>query len=421
MIALIDCNNFFVSCERVFQPRLRGVPSLVMSSNDGCVIARSQEAKAIGIPMGIPIFKVRDWIRQHDIQLRSTNFALYHDMSGRVMRVIKSMTERCQVYSVDEAFFEIPDGENPYLFSKKIQEAIIRRTGIPTSVGVATTKTLAKLANKRAKKSRTHVYVLNSERKRLKLLAQTSAGEIWGIGRGFAERLLEAGIRSAYDLTRADDARVRSIFGVHGIHSAYELRGIPCLEIETEAEPRKSMISSRSFGKTISNRKELWNSVAFHVNSLAEDLRAEGQVAQRIRIGLYVNRFRDDRGNSGSDERILRVPTSDTKTLLRTAQEIFDGLYVPGRAYSKSGATLSSLSPEDRPVQESLFADAQTEETVGKLDGLMDELNAKHGAGKVMLGEMLNPSKDESWRPRSSMRSQEYTTSWDQILTIGTT
>lgn len=419
MIALIDCNNFFVSCERAFQPRLQGRPTIVMSCNDGCVIARSQEVKDIGIPMGIPMFKIRDWITQYDIQLRSTNFPLYRDMSRRVMEIVRSMTDTCQVYSIDEAFFEIPDTENAFLFSKRIQERIFSATGIPTSVGVAQTKTLAKLANKRAKKSATHVHVISSDRKRVTLLKGTSVGEIWGIGRGFSERLIEEGIRDAYQLTTTADARIRSIFGIHGLHSAYELRGVSCLDIEPEAEPRKSMISSRSFGKAISSRKELWNSVAYHVNALAEELREEGQIAQRIRVGLYVHRFKDDRRNSGSDERFMLHPTSDTKTLLRQAEAIFDQIYVPGRQYSKSGVTLTALVSEDLPVQESLFISEKQDTKSEGLDTLMDSLNEKHGKGRVMLAQMLEPSRDESWRPRSTMRSQEYTTSWDQILRMG--
>lgn len=418
MIALIDCNNFFVSCERTFQPKLRGVPALVMSCNDGCVIARSQEVKDIGVPMGIPVFKIKEWIKTYDIQLRSTNFALYYDMSRRVMSVIKSMTERCQVYSVDEAFFEIPEGENAYLFSKKIQEAIYLKTGIPTSVGIASTKTLAKLANKRAKKTAAHIYVVGSERKRLRLLCQSSVGEIWGIGRKFAERLLDEGIPDAYALTRTPDARIRKIFGIHGIHSAYELRGTRCLDIETESEPRKSMISSRSFANSISGRKELWNSVAYHVNSIAEDLRAEGQVTQRIRVGLYVSRFRENRYESDSDEQFLFAPTSDTRLLLRAAQDIFDRIYKPGIAYGKSGVTVSSLSSEDRPMQESLFESGPVSKKEDGLDGLIDSLNERLGPGKVMLGELLVPSRDTSWRPRSDKRSQEYTTSWKGILEL---
>jgi DNA polymerase V len=419
MIALIDCNNFFVSCERTFQPDLQNKPTIVMSSNDGCVIARSQEVKDIGVPMGIPIFKIKDWIKQYDIQLRSTNFALYRDMSRRVMDVIKSMTDTCQVYSIDEAFFEILDGENAFLFSKKIQEKIMACTGIPTSVGVAQTKTLAKLANKRAKKSASHVYVISSERQRKTLLKRTSVGEIWGIGRGFSERLMDEGIRDAYALSVADDSRIESIFGMHGLHSAYELRGIRCMDIEPESQPRKSMISSRSFGKAISSRKELWNSVAYHVNALAEELREEQQVTQRIRVGLYVHRFKEDRRNSGSDERFLLNPTSDTKTLLREALSIFDQVYVPGRQYSKSGVTLTALRSEDVPVQETLFGVPAAEAKSSGVDSLMDSLNEKHGRGKVLLAEMLNPSRDRSWRPKSDLRSREFTTSWDQILEIG--
>lgn len=419
MIGLIDCNNFFVSCERAFQPRLQGKPTIVMSSNDGCVIARSQEVKDIGIPMGIPMFKIRDWIRQYDIQLRSTNFPLYRDMSRRVMEIIGSMTDMCQPYSIDEAFFAVPDGEDPYMLSKRIQERILLSTGIPTSVGIAQTKTLAKLANRRAKKSRTHIHVISSERKRKVLLKGTSVGEVWGIGRGFSERLVEQGIADAYQLTRTSDQRIRSIFGIHGLQSAYELRGVRCLDLEPHAEPRKSMISSRSFGTAISNRTQLWNSIAYHVNALAEELRLEGQLVSRIHVGLYVNRFKQDGRRSSYDERVLASPTSDTKTLLRTALEIFDDVYVPGREYSKSGVSFTSLVPDTVPVQETLFGPAETVTRGNGIDSLLDGLNGRHGKGKVVLAQMLNPNKDTSWRPKSTMRSREFTTSWDEILEIG--
>jgi DNA polymerase V len=368
--------------------------------------------------MGIPIFKIKDWITQYDIQLRSTNFALYRDMSRRVMDIVKSMTHSCQVYSIDEAFFEIPEGENAFLFCRNMQERIFRSTGIPTSVGVASTKTLAKLANKRAKRSRTHIHVISSERKRKVLLKGTSVGEIWGIGRGFSDRLIEEGIRDAHTLSMQSDQRVRAIFGIHGIHAAYELRGVRCLDIEPDSGPRKSMVSSRSFGKAISGRRELWNSVAYHVNVLAEELRQEGQLASRIHVGLYVNRFRQGGTMSGHDERVLSDPTSDTRALLSTALEIFDQVYIPGREYSKSGVSFTSLVPHTAPVQESLFGHAESISRSDGIDSLLDNLNEKHGKGKVMLAGLLVPSKDESWRPKSSMRSQEYTTSWSSILEI---
>ena len=419
MIGLIDCNNFFVSCERAFQPGLQGRPTIVMSSNDGCVIARSQEVKDIGIPMGIPMFKIRDWIRQYDIQLHSTNFALYRDISRRVMEIIGSMTDTCQPYSIDEAFFEVPAGENPYLFSKRMQERILLSTGIPTSVGIAQTKTLAKLANKRAKKSRTHVHVISSDRKRTLLLKRTSVGEIWGIGRGFSERLVGEGITDAYQLTRTSDQRIQSIFGIHGLQSACELRGIRCLDLESQTEARKSMISSRSFGVTISNRTQLWNSVAYHINALAEELRMEGQLVSHVHVGLYVNRFRNDMGNSCAGERTLTYPTSDTKILLRTALEIFYEVYVPGRQYGKSGVSFTSLVSHTAPVQQSLFGPTETHSGTSGIDTLLDGLNHRHGKGKVILAQMLNPNKDVSWRPKSMMMSKGYTTSWDQILEIG--
>ena len=233
------------------------------------------------------------------------------------------------------------------------------------------------------------------------------------------KRLMDNGIRTAYELSVADDGRIRSIFGVHGLHTAHELRGMRCFDVETESDPKKSMISSRSFGQAVSDKKNLWNSIAYHVNELASELREEGQFVQRIRIALYVHRFREDRRNSGSDERFLERPTSDTTTLLRVARELFEHAYVPGRSYSKSGVTFSSLSPDDRPVQDTLFGHAASPGGVSITDRLMDDLNVKYGKDRVVLAEMLNPIRDRSWRPRSSQRSGSYTTSWDELLEIG--
>lgn len=420
MFALIDCNNFFVSCERVFQPHLQGKPTLVMSSNDGCVIARSQETKDLGIPMGIPIFKIKDIIKQHDIQLRSTNFRLYRDISARVMETIKSISGRIEVYSIDECFIEIPKDESPYFFCKRIRDKVLLQTGIPVSIGVAPTKTLAKLANKKAKASKTsnvYMFDLSNKKKFNRVLKQTSVGEIWGIGRSFSEELISKKIFDVHQFISLPDGMVRSLFGVVGQRKLYELRGISAYPFEDVSEPKKGIISSRSFSKKVFDKEELWDSISHHVDHIARELRYSHQTTKCIGVRIYTNRFGADKHSSQRDSRILTRSTNSTKELLSVARSILDDIFMENIPYSKSGVQASILSSDEFISTASLFDDAEKKPNAS-IDSVIDTLEKKHGNGSVVLGALFSPTQKHEWMPNSNMRSPEYTTSWNDILVI---
>jgi DNA polymerase V len=420
MFALIDCNNFFVSCERVFQPHLQHKPTLVMSSNDGCVIARSQETKDLGIPMGIPLFKIKDVVKQHNIQLRSTNFKLYRDMSDRVMSVIRSISHDSEVYSIDECFVRIPENVSPFFFCKKIREEVLLQTGIPVSIGVAPTKTLAKLTNKKSKSKRTaHICILNTKDKKkfARVLKETSVGEIWGIGRGFTERLVQKKILDVYQLIKLPDSTIRTLFGIVGVRLVYELRGISVHEFDIQPDAKKSIISSRSFGQKISDKEEIWNSIATHVDHIARELRQAHQVTKCIQVGVYTSRFGDAVNNSKYASHILIKPTNSTVELLKISRDILESIYQPNVPYSKSGVQVSQLLPDEFIFTPMLFED----ETVIKdtqIDTIMDIIEKKHGQGSITLGALFSPSQNHKWLPKSRLKSSEYTTSWSDILVI---
>lgn len=420
MFALIDCNNFFVSCERVFQPSLVNKPVLVMSSNDGCVIARSQETKDLGIPMGIPIFKIKDSIKEHSIQLRSTNFKLYRDMSARVMETIKSISGKIEVYSIDECFIEIPKDESAYFFCKKIRDKVLLHTGIPVSIGVAPTKTLAKLANKKAKsKQSSHVYILDTSKsnKFKKKLKQTSVGEVWGIGRSFAEKLTSKKITDVYQFISLPNGLVKSLFGVVGQRTQFELKGISVHTFQDISDPKKGIISSRSFSKKVFNKEELWDSISHHIDHVARELRHSHQVTQCIGVGIYTNRFGPDKYNSQRESQTLLKPTNDTNELLDVARDMLDRIFVSNIPYSKSGVQASMLSSDEFVSAPSLF-DMNESKPQKSLDSIVDTLEKKHGLGSVVLGTLFNPAQHHEWVPNSNMKSPDYTTSWSDILVI---
>ncbi len=419
MFALIDCNNFFVSCERSFQPNLQHKPTLVLSCNDGCVIARSQEVKDLGIPMGIPLFKIKEIVAQHNVHLRSTNFKLYRDMSRRVMNVIKSFVHDTEVYSIDECFIQIPSTVSAFFFCKKIREEVLLQTGIPVSIGIAPTKTLAKLANKLAKSRRTsHVFILDpkNKAKSTRIFKETSVGEIWGIGGGFSQRLTQKGIHDVHQLISLPDSTIRSLFGVVGLRMVFELRGIRTLDFKTVSDPKKMIMSSRSFGQKIYAKEELWDSLAHHIDNIARELRQAHQATSYISIRIYTNRFDEYKYSSKRDSRVLIRPTNDTNELLSVARSILNLIYVPNIPYKKSGVRVSLLSSDEFISTPSLFESSKP--LPKSLGALVDNLEQKHGAGSVVLGSLFAPLQHHQWLPKSQMKSPEYTTSWKDILTI---
>ena len=417
MYALADCNNFYASCERVFDPGLEGRPVVVLSNNDGCVIARSQEAKDLGVRMGEPIFKCRQRLKDDSLVVRSSNYTLYDDMSRRVVESIREFIPDIEIYSIDEVFLNLEPlaGRDVDLICRRARRAVLQWTGIPISIGIGTTKTLAKLANRIAKKnpSAQGVYRLPTlESERTGTLADTAVEDVWGIGRRWAKRLHEIGIRSALDLSRVPPIEIRRGFNVVAMRTALELRGTPCQEVEEVETPRKTLVRSRSFGTMVTRWEDMSEAIATHAVRAAEKLRGEGGHAGRISVFIQTNRFREDLpqyGRSGSCE--LQPVTDVTPVILANALEIGRRLWRPGFHYKKAGVMLCELAFEE--VQGTLF-DRRDEKRDERLMTTIDRINRRMGS------ETVHPAatgfKDRrSWAMRQSFRSPRYTTQWTDI------
>ena len=417
MYALADCNNFYASCERVFDPGLEGRPVVVLSNNDGCVIARSQEAKDLGVRMGEPIFKCRQRMKDDSLVIRSSNYTLYDDMSRRVVESIREFIPDIEIYSIDEVFLNLDPlaGRDVDLICRRARRAVLQWTGIPISIGIGTTKTLAKLANRIAKKdpSAQGVYRLPTlESERTGTLAATAVEDVWGIGRRWAKRLHEIGIRTALDLSRVPPIEIRRGFNVVAMRTALELRGTPCQEVEEVEAPRKTLVRSRSFGTMVTRWEDMSEAIATHAVRAAEKLRGEGGHAGRISVFIQTNRFREDLpqyGRSGSCE--LQPVTDVTPVILANALEIGRRLWRPGFHYKKAGVMLCELAFEE--VQGTLF-DRRDEKRDERLMTTIDRINQRMGS------ETVHPAatgfKDRrSWAMRQSFRSPRYTTQWTDI------
>lgn len=417
MYALADCNNFYASCERVFDPGLEGRPVVVLSNNDGCVIARSQEAKDLGVRMGEPIFKCRQRMKDDSLVIRSSNYTLYDDMSRRVVESIREFIPDIEIYSIDEVFLNLEPlaGRDVDLICRRARRAVLQWTGIPISIGLGTTKTLAKLANRIAKKdpSAQGVYRFPTlESERTGTLAATAVEDVWGIGRRWAKRLHEIGIRTALDLSRVPPIEIRRGFNVVAMRTALELRGTPCQEVEEVEAPRKTLVRSRSFGTMVTRWEDMSEAIATHAVRAAEKLRGEGGHAGRISVFIQTNRFREDLpqyGRSGSCE--LQPVTDVTPVILANALEIGRRLWRPGFHYKKAGVMLCELAFEE--VQGTLF-DRRDEKRDERLMTTIDRINQRMGS------ETVHPAatgfKDRrSWAMRQSFRSPRYTTQWTDI------
>ena len=417
MYALADCNNFYASCERVFDPSLEGRPVVVLSNNDGCVIARSQEAKDLGVCMGEPIFKCRQRMKDDSLVIRSSNYTLYDDMSRRVVESIRSFIPDIEIYSIDEVFLNLePLADRDIdLICRRARRAVLQWTGIPISIGIGTTKTLAKLANRIAKKdlSTGGVHRLPTlEEKRIETLAKVPVEDVWGIGRRWAKRLHELGIKTALDLSRVPPLEIRRGFNVVAMRTALELRGTPCQEVEEVETPRKTLVRSRSFGSMVTRWEDMSEAIASHVTRAAEKLRSEGGHAGRISVFLQTNRFRDDLpqyGRSGSCE--LQPPTNVTPVILANALDLGRRLWRPGYHYKKTGVILCELAFDD--VQGALF-DQRDHERDNRLMVTLDRINHRMGA------ETVHPAatgfkNHRNWAMRQSFRSPRYTTRWSDL------
>ncbi|ERN41697.1 nucleotidyltransferase/DNA polymerase involved in DNA repair [Rubidibacter lacunae KORDI 51-2] len=406
MLALVDCNNFYVSCERVFDPRLARRPVVVLSNNDGCIVARSPEVKALGIAMGTPFFKVRALVRQHDIAVLSSNYALYGDMSARVMTVLEDCAPQVEVYSIDEAFLNFAGfaRHNLAAYGQWVRARVRQWTGIPVSIGIAPTKVLAKLANRVAKRSLEGVCVLEGNDE---LLEATAVEDIWGIAKRWGKRLRSRGIRTALELRDAPEAVVRKEMGVIGVRLQLELRGIPCLSLELVPPPKRETCVSRSFGRPVTELAELREAIAAYASRLGEKLRRQQQATETL---LVFTRARPHGSKGSSVVLSLPMASNHTPTLLHYANRGIAALFRPGSTYVKAGVVAHGLVTESR-VQGDLFVAAEGERDRDLMQ-VLDEINRRWGRGTIGFAAA---GVQQQWRMKAGRRSPRYTTSWADL------
>lgn len=417
MFALADCNNFFVSCERAFRPELNGRPVVVLSSNDGCIIARSNEAKALGIKMGEPLFKVRDIIRKHNVTIFSSNMTLYADFSRRIRSVLRESAPQIEVYSIDEAFLDLRGVESVDFdsYAKALSQRCRKYTGIPVSVGIAPTKTLAKIAAQLCKsypKLRGGCYMYRPEDIE-KVLRKFPVEDVWGIGRRSAPRLKEMGITTAFEFRSLSEEWVRRRMGVNGVRTWRELHGIPSIGFESVADARLSICNSRSFSHEIYDLAELSEQVATFATMTAEKLRAQHSVCSRLTVFAYTNRFHENEiQQCGHISLPLLEPTDSTIDIVRASREALAEIFVRGVGYKKAGVIASDIIPaEGRHV--SMFS-AEHNERHKRLMQAIDNINRDTDGGGVVIASVGMRGIQSS----SLHRSPRYTTSWDELPVV---
>jgi len=414
LFALVDCNNFYVSCERVFNPNLEGKPVVVLSNNDGCIISRSNEAKALGIKMAVPFFEVRELIEKARVEVYSANFTLYGDLSRRVINTLARFTPEYEVYSIDEVFLNLSGFERAGLadYARQIVATVKKWTGIPISIGIAPTKTLAKLANKLAKKYPEWGGVLDwtaicdPEKK----LSRFEIGDLWGIGRQSEKQLQKSGIFNALELRNANDKWILKEMGVVGQRIVFELRGISCLPLEMVRSARKSVLCSRSFGRAVENLEELKQAIAEFTSQAAETLREERLSAKRLTV-FCITRPHSEEARTHSRTVELPVATDSTPELICTALRETEKIFFPGGRFKKAGVAFSGLVPADE-VQTDIFDD-KNRQRAGKLMQALDEINGRLGAGALRYAAS---GIQQPWRMKSSHRSKRFTTRWEELL-----
>ena len=440
MFGLVDCNNFYVSCERVFMPRLEGKPVVVLSNNDGCIISRSAEAKALGLKMGDPYFQVKDFLKQHNVQVFSSNYTLYGDMSRRVMSYLGGSVPGVEIYSIDEAFLDLGGLEQhltPYIghltdLAQRLRAGVKSHTGIPVCVGVAPSKTLAKLANRLAKKDASlgGVLYLDSAERRAWALKQVAVGDVWGVGRQYAQKLTTAGVDSAADLARVSEAWARKhLGGVVGARLVRELQGYPCAGLAPSEDGtlrRQSISHSRTFGRPLREWPSVLGAVSAFVGRAAEKVRKQGDLVHVLTVSLSKSRFGPDAGgHSRSAVLTLPMPTSDTRELTARARLLLGRLWEPGGQYVNAGVVLSGLEPPGAQ-QLGLFAEApplvtgSADVRSAKMMAALDGLNSRFGRGTVQLAASMAPKGGgpAPWKGQAAWRTPAYTTRLEDLLVV---
>ncbi|CAM3171901.1 DNA polymerase V subunit UmuC [Pseudomonas floridensis] len=416
VFALIDCNSFYASCERVFRPDLAKVPVVVLSNNDGCVIARSYDAKPF-VKMGEPFFQIKRKLEQHGIVAFSSNYALYGDMSQRVMAIIESLVPAVEVYSIDEAFADLGGIREPDALGRVIRNQILRCTGIPVGVGIARTKTLAKLANHTAKRLQAQtggVVDICDPFKRNWVLRNTDVSEVWGIGRKMKLHLDAMGIKTAMDLAKADPWTLRKKFSVVIEKTARELAGTPCLELDEPDPPKQEICCSRMFGKRLTELAPIKEAVASYMMRASEKLRAQSSLCKKVRVCIRTGMFNPEEAKYANGVVVdMPYPTDDVRLLTKAAVDALDRIFRPGFKYSKAEVMLLNLC-QPGEFTEDLFALSQPGEAT-KVMSVLDAINERWGRGTLRVASV--PTTPE-WAMRRELMSQSYTTRIDQLWQI---
>jgi DNA polymerase V len=413
-IGVIDCNNFFVSCERLFRPDLKTRPVVVLSSNDGCVVARSNEVKALGIPMGVPYFKVKGELAAANTAIFSSNFALYRDISRRVMQVLRQELPEVEPYSVDEAFFAVPAREVEELeaIAQRVKAAVGQWVGVPVSIGIARTKTIAKYAVEVEKRgSGVCVLIGDAWRERTPTIP---VGEVWGIGRNLSARFQSHGVATVADLLAADPSRIDRLFGVVGLRTQAELQEVVAYPVGGSAALPKSIMSTRSFKRATHDRAVVEDALAYHVGQVAAELREVGLAAGYLQVIARPSRHGDWVLATGSAERLLPEPSSDTRVLLGQAIELLGTFFDPRVPYQKAGVVVGALRDASQ-AQETLFPSKRAAQEDLLLMRTIDSLNDRLGKGTVVIGSR---GKQAVWEAHHERLSPHYTTHWGHLASV---
>lgn len=416
MFALIDGNSFYCSCERVFRPELKNVPVVILSNNDGCVVARSTEAKALGIKMGEPYFRVKHLVSQGRLKAYSSNYELYADLSRRMMETIAGCVPAVEVYSIDECFADMSGIENLAIHGHQIRSRVLQWVGIPTCVGIAPTKTLAKFCNYLAKKYPSHfegvvVWSNWSESIRMRALRSEAVNEIWGIGNRIASKLAAQGILTALDFVLADTATLRRRYGVTVERTQREMQGIACDGLHPKPAPKQNLVRSRSFGTRIDTLEALKAAITHHISSGAEALRKDKLTASSVSVFLHTDFFKESDPQYHNSQTIsLTVPTSDTVLLNHAAQKILETIYRSGYLYKKCGIELQGLMPAGQ-IQADLWQSATTNPVMEA----WDKINRRYGKGRLKLASELLA---DDWKMNRDRLSQCYTTRFSDLPVV---
>ena len=413
-IALVDCNSFYVSCERLFNPKIQKKAVVVLSNNDGCVISRSREAKDLGIKMGEPYFKVKELVKKNKVEVYSSNYALYGDISRRVMKVLKTFSPKVEIYSIDEAFIDLSfiDEKGVEDYGREIRSRVLKWTGIPTSVGIANTKTLSKVANHIAKKEKAGVIYLNTNID--EKLKKFPIEDVWGVGKQLSKFYHKNNISNAYDLKNVSNTWVKKGTNVLGAKTAMELRGIPCIDLQIDQEKRKNCCVSRSFGRKVKDLNELEESVITHCLNAAEKIRADDQIAKTITVFIRTSPFDKNRRYYSNSKTIdLAIPTSNSIELIKNAVKALTDIYKYGYAYQKAGIILSGLKDANQNDQNLLTP--LLENKSKKLMKAIDYTNTKYGRYAISIAQA---GLSKGWKMRREHSSKIDTASFDSLPKI---